>query len=204
VVGSLSVLKPGRRTIDCKSLPASPRVPVLGSSVSRFVHHCFTVFDALPPKLESPPYTALIELVPTVRLIHRLRQRSRTADKTGAAAARRLDRCPQSTRKESANLCYRDCFSTPTICSTPSRFFFISKTSVQILPKTNIPPGSEIPGRSCPRVPRGYPRSMAALRAIRRHPLPRASFSTDWSRARASVFFPDFASISARAKLASS
>src|SRR5450432_3671514 len=38
------------------------------------------------------------------------------------------------------------CFSTPTICSTPNRFFFISKISLQILPKTNTPSGSEIPG----------------------------------------------------------
>jgi hypothetical protein len=38
------------------------------------------------------------------------------------------------------------CFSTPTICSTENRFFFIGKISFQILPKTNIPPGSQIPG----------------------------------------------------------
>src|SRR5580700_6410302 len=38
------------------------------------------------------------------------------------------------------------CFNTPTICSTLKRFFLISKISFQILPKTNIPPGSEIPG----------------------------------------------------------
>jgi hypothetical protein len=42
------------------------------------------------------------------------------------------------------------CFSTPTICSTLNRFFFISKIlrplQARFLPKTNIQIGSKIPG----------------------------------------------------------
>jgi hypothetical protein len=32
--------------------------------VGAFFTTCFTTFDVLPPKFESPPYTAVIELTP--------------------------------------------------------------------------------------------------------------------------------------------
>ena len=35
-------------------------------SVSGFLHHRFTGFDVLPAKFESPPYTAVTDVVPTL------------------------------------------------------------------------------------------------------------------------------------------
>jgi len=39
---------------------------VLGSYSGYFLTTCFTAFDVLPVKFVSPPYTALIELLPTL------------------------------------------------------------------------------------------------------------------------------------------